>query len=66
MAASIRSGRTPRSTDPDRSKRELMRALRDLEAVIARFVEAATDETAEHELAAFVAEHVEPKGDAPA
>ena len=66
MAASIRSGRTPRSANPTRNSRELLRALRDIDPVIARFVEAATDETAERELAAFVEQHVEPEADAPA
>jgi hypothetical protein len=60
MAASIRSGRSARSSNPERNNRELLRALRDLQPVIARFVEVATDETAERELAAFVEGHVDP------
>lgn len=61
MAPSIRSGRSARTPDQPRSSRELLRALRELESVVARFVEAATDEAAEQELAAFVARHVAPR-----
>jgi hypothetical protein len=62
MAPSIRSGRAARTSDQPRSSRELIRALRELEPMVARFVEAATDESAEQELASFVAQHAR-KGD---
>lgn len=65
MAASLRSGRSARSSDPERNNRELLRALHDLDPVIARFVEVATDETAERKLAAFVGQHVEPEAERP-
>jgi hypothetical protein len=62
MAPSIHSGRSTRSPDQPRASRELIRALRELEPIVARFVEAATDESAEQELASFVAQHA-PKAD---
>jgi hypothetical protein len=54
MAASIRSGRSARSSDPEHTRRELLRALRELKPVVDRFVDVAMDDTAERELAAFV------------
>ena len=58
MAASLRSGRSARSSDPEHTRRELLRALRDLKPVVDRFVDVAMDDTAERELAEFVARHV--------
>lgn len=60
MAPSIRSGRSARTPDHPRSSRELLRALRELEPIVARFVDAATDEWAEQELAQLVTRHVRP------
>lgn len=63
MAPSIRLGRAARTPDLPRSGRELIRALSELEPIVARFVEVATDASAEQELAAFVARHLGREGD---